>query len=431
MSNQYNSQRWRGGRGSGRHASHHYGNGGGGEDGYRNGGAAMHGRPQHGAANSHRGRALDSQEMVYEQAGGAKYVYYQDRTKKWAFQTSKEGADLLLELVKANEPLLAWNLSEIDKVESSSRHSRESVLEEGRRMYADKNSMKNEGVTWSIDEYGHLGLQAQYLRLKSFQRFTETWTMLERAQVAGVFAELEQSDEEAVDLSVRQPVRVASIGGGPAFELLAFQKFFARHFPHIQIEYRNLDLQPGWKTYSEMLGFPFRTWDINDANLHEACGWQDCRIDYVLISYVLIHVAKTPGVPQHEAVCESLCNYMKQDGVRAMLVCERSPRNRSMDMIEARGIQVLRLMSQRAGADERQTVWRLPPAKRDPEPLREAEAFRSTLFPNVPYEEYKDKDMHGQGKRGGNGGSFGDASHGGGGVYGTHGGQRGKSSRNS
>jgi hypothetical protein len=41
-------------------------------------------------------------------------------------------------------------------------------------------------VTWSQEEYANLGLQRQYLKLKSYQRFTEAWSLLERADARGL-----------------------------------------------------------------------------------------------------------------------------------------------------------------------------------------------------------------------------------------------------
>ena len=40
-------------------------------------------------------------------------------------------------------------------------------------------------MTWSQEEYGQAGLQRQYLKLKSYQRFTEAWSLLERADARG------------------------------------------------------------------------------------------------------------------------------------------------------------------------------------------------------------------------------------------------------
>ena len=43
----------------------------------------------------------------------------------------------------------------------------------------DAPKKKNVGHgTWSDEEYGLAGFQWMYLRLKSFQRFTETWATL-------------------------------------------------------------------------------------------------------------------------------------------------------------------------------------------------------------------------------------------------------------
>ena len=331
--------------------------------------------------------------MIYEQqnsrTGGTQFFYYQDRNKKWKFHTNKEGVELLLSMVHANQALLEYNETQIKQTAEAKQIPHERVMQEGRAIYADKNSMKNEGVTWSIEEYGHLGLQAQYLRLKSFQRFTETWTMLERAERAGVFRELADSD------STRTALHIASIGGGPAYELLAFKQFFQKSHPAHSLAFCNLDVQEAWRPYSELLGFPFRQWDINDGNLLQVCEWD--RIDYVLISYVLIHVAKTPGVPQHEAVCDMLANLVKQHGVRAIVVCERSPRNKSIEMVAKRDVCVLKLLSQRGGVDDRQTAW-LPYAQGELLKIAyddtESESFRSDVFPNVPYEEFKKESRH-------------------------------------
>ena len=72
-----------------------------------------------------------------------------------------------------------------------------------------------EHVTWSQEEYGMPGLQRTYLEMKSYQRFTEMWSLLERAHLYGLFDNVKPD----------QNLRVASLGGGPGFELLAFQEF--------------------------------------------------------------------------------------------------------------------------------------------------------------------------------------------------------------
>ena len=87
--------------------------------------------------------------------------------------------------------------------------------------------MRAGGITWSQENYAHLGLQAEYLRLKSIQRITEGTVAMERAYNAGAFAALR-------DARTKTPFRVASLGGGPGFELLAVREFCAARLPQAE-----------------------------------------------------------------------------------------------------------------------------------------------------------------------------------------------------
>ena len=99
---------------------------------------------------------------------------------------------------------------------------------QGYTLYDEKPNFRRPGATgtWSDEEYGLPGFQWMYLRMKSFQRFTETWAMLERMAVAGLFdagqicspVRAEGSDKPA-------GLRVVSLGGGPGYEILAYQWF--------------------------------------------------------------------------------------------------------------------------------------------------------------------------------------------------------------
>lgn len=149
-----------------------------------------------------------------------------------------------------------------------------------------------------------------------------------------------------------------------------------------------------WRDYSEALGFSFHTFDIFDGNLLEACGLDE--VDYVIISYVLIYVAKTPGHPQHEAVCDELHRLLKPKaegggGVRAILVSERSEETRACGMMERRGVCVERLVDQSLGKDERQTLFLSAAATPLPRPPPPRAADAELTFPNVPFEEHKIK----------------------------------------
>ena len=77
------------------------------------------------------------------------------------------------------------------------------------------------------------------------------------------------------------------------------------------------------------------------------------ELDYVLVSYVCIYVAKQRGDPVHEATCDEWQRLLK-GGVRAMLVSERSEETAACSMMETRGVAVERLIEQSLGKDERQ-----------------------------------------------------------------------------
>ena len=83
-------------------------------------------------------------------------------------------------------------------------------------------------------------LQAEYMRLKSIQRFTEGTAAMERAYNAGAFtAQLAARPQGGR----RAPFRVASLGGGPGFELVAVREFCASHLPNVEPQLLSLDLQ--------------------------------------------------------------------------------------------------------------------------------------------------------------------------------------------
>ena len=136
------------------------------------------------------------------------------------------------------------------------------ILEEHRRDagkrprdYARKPAIKNEDVTWSQEEYADLGLIFEYCRYKSIQRLTEAWSTFEKAKKKRLFEfvdrkvqlmderrekprETNEYDTDAVFDATKEDedegdnvfLRVASLGGGPGFELLAFKWFIEYAF---------------------------------------------------------------------------------------------------------------------------------------------------------------------------------------------------------
>ena len=60
---------------------------------------------------------------------------------------------------------------------------------------------------------------------------------------------------------------------------------------------------------------PVRVFDIFDGGLETACGLESAaELDYVIISYVLIYVAKQKGHPKHEAVCDEVRRRVRRRG---------------------------------------------------------------------------------------------------------------------
>ncbi len=220
------------------------------------------------------GDSLDPQGFVYRckyfQLGDM--AYYQDRNKRYPFYTDEEvGGAALINLMSRNEVLLRKNMERLKNLAGGDEAKLADLLAGGKHIYDTKPTLSatrgtEHLATWSQEEYGQPGLQREYLIYKSLQRFTETWALLERATVVGLFVpeflrnkkaegdesdnddeddgkESSSSDEEEDDV---QPVRVASVGGGPGYELFATREFFARYAGSVPVQLCSLDLEQSW-----------------------------------------------------------------------------------------------------------------------------------------------------------------------------------------
>lgn len=134
------------------------------------------GREMHGALRPGQdipgARCVDNEGMVYQLADGS-VRYFQDRGRKYPFDAGQEALPLLRGLLATNQRVFALSRERVEATGDAAR-----TLKHGEALYADKPTMKaHHGArgTWSDEEYAHPGLQAVYLRLKSFQRFTESW----------------------------------------------------------------------------------------------------------------------------------------------------------------------------------------------------------------------------------------------------------------
>jgi hypothetical protein len=399
------------------------------------------------------GRRLDEDGMVYDMGGGV-CTYFQDRMRQYPFATGAAGLSLLRRLLVVNRRVFALSDARVLATDDPRRTARE-----GERLYVEKPSQrsapKGAGVgTWSDEEYAHPGLQALYLRLKSFQRFTESWALYERAAALGIFdpwvrpagvhvsaqgataqgataqgataqgasAEGATDDKLAADgftsaESVgarsasgercgerpleRPKLCVASLGGGPGYELLALAWYLRelatkRGVRPPRLDLVSLDLQPSWDPFVRALPEPmggesesehamegadttyrFAQWDIKAGV--GACEAAGSAIDLCLISNVLVYCTDEPSA--------DVLTSLLQSGVRAILVNERNGEQRMVGMVQKRGVVVCKLLDQSsaAGRDDRQLLF-LPEGTPAPSPVpRDLEH----TFPNVPYEEAK------------------------------------------
>ena len=333
---------------------------------------------------------VDTDEgMVYETDAGA-CVYFCDRFRRYKFYCDQSGLSLLRGLVAVNRRLLGRNaaLFAADADEAARQRA------EGYALYEEKPNLRRRGSeigTWSDREYGLPGFQWMYLRLKSYQRFTETWAVLERCAAGGLF------DEGGC---LREANRVVSLGGGPGYELLAYD-YFDRYWrgrdaadpaawrfdaaaedapPAKNGKYVSLDLQPSWVEYVDLLGYGFHQWDVHDADLSKISGGFDTGV-VCMLSNIMCYCTD-------EATADLFYDLLTKHKCAAIVANERGAEQGILPKLERRGAVVVKLLDNTVvGRDDRQFIV-LPPghAPLTGVPLAE-DADR--VFPNVPYEEKK------------------------------------------
>ena len=244
-------------------------------------------------------------------------VYFQDINQSWPFYTSRlHGLPLLANLVREcsiclirNKELMLQNNNSIE------------LEKEGKEIYRNKPTFKRtrnstdfgdaQFVTWSQEEYANLGLQRQYLKLKSYQRFTEAWSLLERADARGLFDPFFSSsmknggggsgsggggddEKNGGGGGEDKPIvlRIASVGGGPGFELYACQKYFQQKKyknlnREIRLELTSMDYEKTWGEYARLMGYRFIHYDLKKGNLLHILGYQPGELHFVIFSAVM------------------------------------------------------------------------------------------------------------------------------------------------
>lgn len=131
-----------------------------------------------------------------------------------------------------------------------------SSSEEGERLYRSKERK----VSWSMETYMNQSFQETYVKVKTPQRYCETFNMLEH-----------------FDLS---DMNIVSIGGGPGIELLAMKDLGVRSCS-------SLDL-PFWRSMAERMGNEFREFDMfkDDVTTFLKEGKNTIFLSYVYSNYL-------------------------------------------------------------------------------------------------------------------------------------------------
>jgi len=262
---------------------------------------------------------------------------------------------------------------------------------EGYALYEEKPNLRRRGAeigTWSDREYGLPGFQWMYLRLKSYQRFTETWAALERCAHAGLF-------DDGAPLAAAP--RVVSLGGGPGYELLTYD-YFRRYWrapdraawrldaaaaedPAPQRDaYASLDLQPSWKAYVDLLGYGFERWDVHRSGAAPVAAGHASGV-VCLLSNIMCYCTD-------DATADLFLTLLNTT-VAAIVANERGAEQGIVPLLERRGAVVVKLLDQTtAGRDDRQFVV-LPPGSDAALPNIPLPDDAHRVFPNVPYEEKK------------------------------------------
>ena len=224
------------------------------------------------------------------------------------------------------------------------------ILKRGKYIYSSKSSLKTSSVTWSEDEYNNYGLQAYYLKLKSFQRFVESWSLLERC------------DSLKPQLFIeRNNLVICSIGGGPGFECIAFEKFYKMKYPNLKLSFYILDIIEPWGNYVNTIGsnYKFIKFDIFKDNLFEKVP----NVDFILLFNVMHnYMLNDKGL-------DIINNYLTK--ASAILVNDRG-RNIDKRNIEKKKINIINIFK-----DDRQMV--LSKKKFN------VSSRNNKTFPNNPY----------------------------------------------
>lgn len=178
-------------------------------------------------------------------------IYYQDRDKRWKFFTGEHGFNLLIQCLK--------NVKKIHKKYSERYHIDK---KNGLSIYTNKKKY----ITWTNEDYENPNFRYVYTTFKSFQRFTEMYSLLERFKSYHSFTNKSYS--------------VLSIGCGPGFESYSFDLYLEKK----NVFLYGIDIIEDWKEDFESHGSNYRF--IGNKVIGNKEMMDLPQIDFVILSNV-------------------------------------------------------------------------------------------------------------------------------------------------
>jgi len=291
-------------------------------------------------------------------------LYYADHKKKWSQRATDKGYTLLQQLLRKGVQAMQFYAAALQ----SSNLNVEEEIKNGFNLYSRKPSKNVIGETWSREEYHFPGLLYQYVRFKSMQRFTESYSLLQRAYDQGMLD----------SISGMTRVRFVSFGGGPGFELYAVRVFLNEHFPHVQVELTSQDLEEQWEHTAHILDCKFVHGSFYDEKLVTELAQNH---EFGIASYVVYHYLREKPDILHRIV--------SQPSIKFLFCNERFEKMELYDNLTSSkyGLKATPLIDQSKGRDDRLMVLC---KQQEQQPLVHKDKLE-TVFVNVPYEEHKDK----------------------------------------
>lgn len=293
-------------------------------------------------------------------------IYYQDRQKKYKFYSSGYGCKLLKKIFDLTNKLIEEN----NKLINNKNNNKTKLISNGVNIYKNKIALQsNNGITWTNEEYSHLGLQRIYLRLKSFQRFTETYNLLERAYNLNFFNRFIKEDN----------ITFISLGGGPGFELIAVREFFKKNFDKDDVNLISTDIQESWINYTKLMNINFLKNDLKNSDvLHKINSFSNKNSKiFLILSYVRAYI-------DNEKSFLLIKNLLENNNVKGIFVSDRRKKNNVVNILKKKyNIRVIYLLQKHKGMpDERQVILL---KKNDDYQVSNNNKKLSITFPNVPY----------------------------------------------